>query len=143
MVHQHNNLKGINSLSWLMVGEILLFRIETPLKIGMFVYDQMIVDQLDETPYPVHIVVQISELPLQEGVLEDLMQLNALQHPHLGFVALIGTMNSTQGLPMDLSDGKQVNVKQFGTLDDAVKYLSRAKMKYLAGGTHGLETPLR
>jgi hypothetical protein len=133
MSQTNHHSTGINSLSWLMKGEILLLRIETPLGADTVVYDQMIMDQLDETSHPVHLVIKISELPLDDSSLEDLAQLRALRHPRLGFVAIVGDTPSPMInlLGAMMSGLKGANFKMFGQLDEAVKYLNRAKMKYL------------
>jgi hypothetical protein len=133
MGHTNHNSKGINSLTWLTKGEILLLRVETPLGADTVIYDQMIMGQLDETSHPVHVVIQVSELPLDDSSLEDLTQLRALRHPRLGCIALVGEVPSPMlNLFAAMMSGlKGGNFKMFSQLDEAVKYLNRAKMKYL------------
>lgn len=133
MSHTHHNATNINSLSWLMKGEILLLRIETPLGADTVIYDQMIMDQLDDTSHPVHVVIKISDQALDDASLEDLTQLRALRHTRLGYVAIVGDAPSPMInlLGAMMSGLKGGNFKMFTELDEAVKYLNRAKMKYL------------
>jgi hypothetical protein len=140
MTHNDEKLSELLTVDWLIEGKALLLDLKGP-PVDMDVplvdmqelldyQDRLIIEKLDTAANPVHLVIKMPQTDKHPPA-KDVTSFKFQSHPRLGDIILVGlALNPVaRFLMMIVGKVRNLQVKNFNTLDEATAYIKRVNLK--------------
>jgi hypothetical protein len=119
------NLENEVSMQWIVDGQILFLDVRVSITDKMADWDQMIVDYLDAAPGVVDLIIRLPRPKRAPPSLKRLTSYKYQQHPHLGYLVMIG-LDINPMIRFLISSAakiRRLKMQTFLTLDEAIFFL--------------------